>query len=244
MSIRRLAFVLLAGVSLAIAAPPKTDPQSSAPPTDTIDVDAMARAKDVDTNAAQNSTDSTATQTTQDATAPAPPAGAAGTPPETPPAATAIDSGAPASMPKSSAPAAAPTAAETNAAPTSVPPSLEAPTAEPDSAEKRIAAGCVSRATSLLDDAQKADFGSATRDFDAKMRTDMPAPKFKQQWESLSQFGRLVARGQSHLGSGQGYTIVMIPLIFEKTNLVAQIACGSDGRIAGFHVTPAPKPQF
>ena len=36
----------------------------------------------------------------------------------------------------------------------------------------------------------------------------------------------------------------MIPLIFEKTNLVAQIACGSDGRIAGFHVTQAPKPQF
>jgi len=76
------------------------------------------------------------------------------------------------------------------------------------------------------------------------MRTDMPPPKLKQQWDSLAQFGKLVARGQSHLSTGQGYTLVMIPLIFEKTNLVAQIACGTDGRIAGFHVTAAPKPQF
>src|SRR5262249_21328382 len=83
---------------------------------------------------------------------------------------------------------------------------------------------------------------------DARLRRqdapDMPPPKLKQQWDSLAQFGKLVARGQSHLGTGQGYTIVMVPLIFEKTNLVAQIACGSDGRIAGFHVTQAPKPKL
>ena len=124
--------------------------------------------------------------------------------------------------------------------------SLEAPakSTSAETVERSIAAGCAARAASLLDDAAKADYGSATRDFDAKMRTDMPAPKFKQQWESLAQFGKLVARGQSHLGSGEGYTLVMIPLIFEKTNLVAQIACGSDGRIAGFHVSQVPKPQF
>src|SRR5262249_24926506 len=117
--------------------------------------------------------------------------------------------------------------------------------ASPADAEKiSLAASCIAHATNMLDEAQKADFGSATRDFDAKMRTEMPAPKLKQQWDSLAQFGKLVARGQSHLSSGQGCTLVMIALICEKTSLVAQIACGSDSRIAGFHVTAAPKPKF
>jgi hypothetical protein len=72
------------------------------------------------------------------------------------------------------------------------------------------------------------------------MRTALPPPKLKEAWEQLAQFGKLDARGQSHLGTGDGYTIVMIPLIFEKANLVAQVACGTDGRIAGFYVKPAP----
>jgi hypothetical protein len=118
-----------------------------------------------------------------------------------------------------------------------------APPSTPDAAGKRLAAGCESRATSLLDAAQKGDYAAATRDFDAKMRTGMPVPKFKQAWESLAQFGTLTARGQSHPARSEGYIAVMIPLIFEKANLYAQIACGSDGRIAGFHVKPLEVPK-
>ena len=29
-----------------------------------------------------------------------------------------------------------------------------------------------------------------------------------------------------------------IPLIFDKANLYAQVACGSDGRVAGFYIKP------
>jgi len=250
MSIRMLALALMAGVSLAIAAPPKSappqaGPQNDAPPADTIDVDAMARAKDTDASQAANDT---ATPAPEEAAAPAAPSETpAESPAESPTAAEAATaSGSGAAAPNvDTSPAAAPTPApETAAPPAGEPTPGEAPAPDADSVAKSIAAGCASRAASMLDEAEKADYGNATRDFDAKMRTDMPPPKFKQQWESLSQFGKLVARGQSHLGSGQGYTIVMIPLIFEKTNLVAQIACGSDGRIAGFHVTRAPKPQF
>ena len=253
MSIRMLALALMAGVSLAIAAPPKSappkaDPQNDAPPADTIDVDAMARAKDTDASQAANDT---ATPAPEEAAAPAAPSetpaestAASPAAAEAAPAATTSESSAAAATVDAS-PATAPTAAPETAAPAAGEPTPgEAPAPDADSAAKSIAAGCASRAANMLDEAEKADYGNATRDFDAKMRTDMPPPKFKQQWESLSQFGKLVARGQSHLGSGQGYTIVMIPLIFEKTNLVAQIACGSDGRIAGFHVTRAPKPQF
>ena len=241
MSIRVLAFALLAVTTLGYAAPPKNPPptQDSA---DAIDVDAIARAKDANG----------ATPPAEDA----PPQPVENAPPQTiePASEAAATEAAPAEAPPSDAPAADATpaaAAEASAAP--APETAAAPAGAmidatkpppPSDTEKRIAAGCVARATSLLDEAQKADYGNVTRDFDAKMRTDMPAAKFKQQWESLSQFGKLVARGQSHLGTGEGYTLVMIPLIFEKNNLVAQIACGSDGRIAGFHVTEAPKPQL
>jgi hypothetical protein len=235
MSIRVLALALLAGVAVAQAAPPKKTPKTDEATTqqvpESLDVDAMARAKD------------------ESAAAPAD----AGTPPpseppsETPPAATPEPEAAPSEAPP---PAEAPPPTETPApaapAPAAQTPETKKPAAESsaDAQAISLAASCTARATSLLDDAQKSDFGGATRDFDAKMRTDMPPAKLKQQWDSLAQFGKVIARGQSHLSSGQGYTLVTIPLIFEKTTLVAQIACGTDGRIAGFHVMPAPKPKL
>jgi len=265
MTIRTLSFVLLVGASFAFAAPPKSAPPTTPPseqPPDSIDVDAIARAKDAsgaqpaDADAPVDASAPAAAPSEVPAAAPseAPITQAPAPPPVESPAATsepAPNTEAPSAMSTAPAEIAAPaeTAAPAMQAESVETPAksassnnLEAPPAE--SAERSIAAGCAARAASLLDDAAKADYGNATRDFNAKMRTDMPAPKFKQQWESLAQFGKLVARGQSHLGTGEGYTLVMIPLIFEKTNLVAQIACGSDGRIAGFHVTQAPKPQF
>ncbi len=237
MSIRVLALALLASVAVAEAAPPKsqkptTDEAAQQQAPEALDVDAMARAKD---EAADTPPPSEPTSDASPAVAPASDAA----PPETAVSATPPS----ASPPPVEASPVAPTPVPAEPAPT---PDTTAPTAEsPAEAEQRsLAASCVARATNMLDDAQKADFGGATRDFDAKMRTDMPAAKLKQQWDSLAQFGKLVARGQSHLSTGQGYTLVMIPLIFEKTNLVAQIACGTDGRIAGFHVMAAPKPKI
>ena len=131
-------------------------------------------------------------------------------------------------------------AAEPTADPSTVPMSPQA--APPAAPEVRLAAACEARATALLDAAQKGDYAAATSDFDAKMRSAMPAAKFKQAWESLAQFGALTARGQSHPGTGEGYLVVTIPLIFEKANLYAQVACGSDGRIAGFFVKPLELP--
>ncbi|HVT32702.1 MAG TPA: DUF3887 domain-containing protein [Rhodanobacteraceae bacterium] len=277
MSIRLLAFALLAGASIAAAAPrgssrpPKTEPAPQQAP-ESIDVDAMARAKDADAAAdapppAASASDAASDAPVQEALpaqavpadVPSPPASGetSSDAPSTPENATAAMEASPEGA---SAPAEA--AAQTQTAPSDAPeadaspaapaqsdasqmqPDASQPGAAPDAAERRFAAGCESRAAGLLDDAEKADYGKATRDFDAKMRSELPAPRFQQQWESLGQFGKLVARGQSHLGRGEGYTIVVIPLIFEKANLVAQIACGSDGRIAGFHVTQAPKPQF
>lgn len=131
-------------------------------------------------------------------------------------------------------------AGEATADPSSLPMSPQMPDAQRP--EVRLAAACEARASALLDAAQKGDYAAATRDFDAKMRSALPLAKFKQAWESLAQFGALTARGQSHPGTGEGYLVVTIPLIFEKANLYAQVACGSDGRIAGFFVKPLEMP--
>jgi uncharacterized protein DUF3887 len=255
MPIRLLALALLAGFSLAHAAPPKSkaprqDAASTQQAPESIDVDALARSKDLD-GATPADADAPPAQASAPADATAtdaiPPADT--TPPEAPPVDAAV-SEVPAPTGAETAPP-----AEASAPPAAEPPAPDATVAAPpadakpksaastETAEKiSIAASCQARAASLLDDVEKADFGGATSAFDAKMRTALPPPKLKESWDQLAQFGKFVARGQSHLGSGQGYTIVMIPLIFEKANLVAQVACGTDGRIAGFHVTPAPTP--
>ena len=182
MSIRVLALALLASVAVAEAAPPKsqkptTDEAAQQQAPEALDVDAMARAKD---EAADTPPPSEPTSDASPAVAPASDAA----PPETAVSATPPS----ASPPPVEASPVAPTPVPAEPAPT---PDTTAPTAEsPAEAEQRsLAASCVARATNMLDDAQKADFGGATRDFDAKMRTDMPAAKLKQQWDSLAHAG-------------------------------------------------------
>ena len=210
---RPLGLLLCLSISTAFAAAPakKPPPPPADPAPQEIDVDAMARAKDVDAQAAAANA--------------APTESAAAPTADTAAAAAQSETGATATAPQASS---ADTAAN---APALTPPAI-------DPQEKRQAGGCESRAKSLLDAAQKGDFATASRDFDAKMRGALPPDKFKEIWNSLSQFGTLQARGQSHPGKGEGYFIVMTPLIFAKATLVSQVACGSDGLIAGFNVKP------
>ncbi|MEO5560485.1 MAG: DUF3887 domain-containing protein [Dokdonella sp.] len=230
MLIRTLTLALLLGATQAHAAPKKHKPAPPARETaatpDAIDVDAMARAKDA------------AASTGAPADAPTPSAAPdASAPPATSDAPKEKEAAAP--SPADTAPATN-NAAQSETSSTGTPPLL-APT--PDESERRLASACEARATALLDAAQKADYAGATKDFDAKMHTALPPAKFKQTWESLEKFGTLTARGQTHLAKGDGYIAVTIPLLFEKANLYAQVACGSDGRIAGFYVKPLNVPQ-
>ena len=188
------------GLALAHAKSPPTDTsKQAATPADTIDVDAMARAKDTTDTPAEPTTAAATPANTTDA-APAQTAPPQSAPPDeaTPPnaAATSTDAGAGAT---SNPPAAPENAAATPATPT---PSSQFNTTAPvpDAAEKRLIEGCESRATTLLDAAEKGDYATATHDFNAKMRSALPPEKFKQAWASLAQFGKLVARGQSQSG--------------------------------------------
>lgn len=226
MSIRVPAcLLLLAFASAQAATPAKQKSEPAAPPQD-IDVDAMARAKDA---AAQtppvdgNATDATPIEQTEPAQA--------GPASESTAAEPAATQAAKTESPPAAAPSEPPAGTEKSQDALALTPPI-------DAQEKRLATSCESRSKNLLDAAQKGDFAAASKDFDAKMRGAMPVPKFKETWGSLAQFGTLQARGQSHPAKGEGYYIVMTPLIFEKATLVAQVACGSDGRIAGFYVKP------
>lgn len=225
MSIRALACVLLlAAASAQAAAPAKKKAPPEAPPQE-LDLDAMARAKDVDAQKTPTQDAAADTATTDAATSEA-----ASTEPTATEATANTESK---SAEPTSAPAPAASKPGENAAQDAV-----ALTPPIDAKEKRLATSCESRSTTLLDAAQKGDFAAASKDFDAKMRSALPPAKFKETWESLAQFGALQARGQAHPAKGEGYFIVMTPLIFEKATLVAQVACGSDARIAGFYVKP------
>ncbi|NCT66054.1 MAG: DUF3887 domain-containing protein [Rhodanobacteraceae bacterium] len=230
MPVRRLVWILLVAAACAQAAPPpkkKAAPPAAAPVAAAdIDVDAMARAKDVGAQV------ETASGTTA-ATPPAPAAGGEATLPSAEPGAPPTETTAP-ETPTASASGATSPPANAAAAPKA---------SAPGEAERLRAAGCEARATRLLDAAEKGDYATATRDFDATMRAALPPEKFRQAWESLAQFGKLQARGQSHLSKMEGYIAVTIPLVFEKANLYAQVACGESGRIAGFYIKPLETPN-
>jgi hypothetical protein len=264
MRIHGFALLLLLGSTTLAATPP--DATSSA---GEIDVDAMARAKDVKTGGP----DATPSPTTDPAPTTSVPGEASppSTPqaPDDTPSAVADRAAAPQDRletdPATSQPPADEAAADDAAddavpagdasktataeppgdpaAPEKADAPAEAAASQASSAERRRADACVARAGALLDAAQAHDYDKATRDFDAKMRSALPVAKFQQAWESLAQFGKLTARGQTHPGSHEGYVVVTIPMVFEKANLYAQVSCGSDGRIAGFYVKPLELPS-
>lgn len=123
-------------------------------------------------------------------------------------------------------------------------PATEAAPAQEDeaAAERRKAEACKAKASHLLDAVEKGDFDAATKDFDARMRAALTPDQFRANWASLARFGALTARGQLHAMKGDGYLAVTIPLIFEKGTFYAQVACGNDGRVAGFYVKPLDVP--
>src|ERR1700752_2641238 len=171
MPIRLLAFALLAGLSLAEAAPPKSDapkqdPASSQQSPEAIDVDALARSKDVNGETPADA-DAPPPQTSE-TPPPIPPADAA--PPEAAPAESAPSEAPPpvAAQPSEANVAAAPAmetapaaaagpAADATVADTSPDPTAKRPGSSETTKKISIAASCPARATSLLDDAEKGD---------------------------------------------------------------------------------------
>ncbi len=104
--------------------------------------------------------------------------------------------------------------------------------------------GCTAKATTLLDALDKGDYADAGKDFSDQVRAGAPADKLKAVWESMPQrFGARGARGAPQNSASDGYIVITVPMPFQNGNLAAQVACGADGKIAGFHVMTVPQPE-
>lgn len=100
---------------------------------------------------------------------------------------------------------------------------------------------CGQLSHTFLDELGQGDFHAATANFNGQMKTGLSADKLGQVWQSLGkQFGKLQSRGEPQTVMYQDLPVVSTPLHFEKGDLVSQLACDRDGKIAGFYVRPLP----
>ena len=93
----------------------------------------------------------------------------------------------------------------------------------------------------LLDRLDAGAYAEAEAMFSPEMAAAVPAAKLQAVWEALpAQAGKANGRGDAKPTPGAGGTLVEIPLQYEKASLLAKIAVGTDGKVIGFIVQPAP----
>lgn len=102
---------------------------------------------------------------------------------------------------------------------------------------------CTATTNTLIDHLEKGHFKAATSSFDATMRANLDADKLAQFWKQVAgQVGTLQGRGTTQNMMYEGHAVITLPLHFEKGDANAQVACGADGKVAGFHLRPASTP--
>lgn len=103
---------------------------------------------------------------------------------------------------------------------------------------------CKKASENILDALVKGDYEKAESDFNADMKKKLPPGKLQEAWESLFiRFGTPKLRGDAQGKHGDGLSVIYTPLKFEKGNLVSQVACDAEGKIAGFYVVPEMPPK-
>jgi len=115
-------------------------------------------------------------------------------------------------------------------APQQQPAQRAAPAPQPASAQQTAA--CTKVAGDVIDKLDKGDYATASQSFESKLGVD--EGKLKTLWSNISgEFGHVQSVGQSQQGQQvQGYTVVLLPVTFDKGNLAAQVACDSEGSLA------------
>ncbi|HEX7369812.1 MAG TPA: DUF3887 domain-containing protein [Rhodanobacteraceae bacterium] len=100
---------------------------------------------------------------------------------------------------------------------------------------------CGNLSHAMLGALTKGDYKGATANFDSQMASGLDPQKLEAAWSTVgAQFGKLESQGTPQAVMYQGMPVVTTPLHFAKGNLAAQVACGKDGKIAGFHIQPIP----
>ena len=100
---------------------------------------------------------------------------------------------------------------------------------------------CNDKMRALLAALDKGDYQGAEMDFNDTMKAGLSPDQLKQAWQSLpAKFGQPISRGTPHNSMSDGYVVITVPMKFQNGDLAAQIACGTDGKIAGFHAMTLP----
>lgn len=105
----------------------------------------------------------------------------------------------------------------------------QAPTSTPASAEQTASCGgTVNKALTAMD---KGDFNGATQSFDPNGKPT--SDKLQQAWGALTQqYGKAKSIGGADKGQMvQGYTVVLVPMQFDKGKVGAEAACGVNGQL-------------
>jgi fermentation-respiration switch protein FrsA (DUF1100 family) len=98
-------------------------------------------------------------------------------------------------------------------------------------------------ANALLDDMDAGRFDAVQARFSSQMALAVSAAQLKAAWLSMpQQFGKFEHRGTAQVEKQGSMTVVIIPLAYEHGALIATIATDTDGKIAGFLLSPAPPP--
>ncbi|MEO7916141.1 MAG: DUF3887 domain-containing protein [Dokdonella sp.] len=110
---------------------------------------------------------------------------------------------------------------------------------ETDATTSTIDPACKLQSEAMLDALGDGDYALASQAFNKKMRNDLPVAKLQEAWESLfTHFGTPKLRGDAQGKHGDGLSVIYTPLKFERGDLVSQVACDADGKVAGFYVVP------
>lgn len=105
----------------------------------------------------------------------------------------------------------------------------QAPAPTPASAEQTASCGgAVNKALTAMD---KGDFNGATQSFDPNGKPT--SDKLQQAWGALTQqYGKAKSIGGADKGQMvQGYTVVLVPMQFDKGKVGAEAACGVNGQL-------------
>ena len=113
-------------------------------------------------------------------------------------------------------------------------------TAQTPASEQAPAFDAPKEANAVLDAMDAGDFAGVHARFNTTMAAKVSAEQLAQLWKTLpTQVGPLKTRGVARVTERDGYTVVNIPLRYEKAELETIFAFDGDHRIGGFLIRPA-----
>ncbi len=99
---------------------------------------------------------------------------------------------------------------------------------------------CSQIGSNVLDNMKNGHFSKASASFESSLGVDKS--KLQKMWGQLTgKFGNLKSAGKAAQGRQiKGYTVILMPVSFDKGDLAAQVACDSKGTVADLRFGQMP----